>query len=147
MTHPAMTSAQAHVDFDTAGRRLLPALERLEHLLDGEIQALTTGDLDALNRHTQDKRRLLRELEAEVTRLQVPGRQGDAHSPAWQQMLARLGRCHELNQAIGATLSTQLRQNSELLSLLGHASAPEGYGPAGQPRKLPPGQGRPLAIG
>lgn len=147
MNRTSATTSTALVDFDTAARRLLPALERLERLLDGEIAALTAGDLDALNRHTQDKRRLLRELEAEVTRLQVPSRQGDARSAAWQQMLGRLAHCHELNQAIGATLSTQLRQNAELLGLLGHAPEPQGYGPAGKPRGLPAGQGRPLAVG
>ncbi|MCC5869991.1 MAG: flagellar export chaperone FlgN [Gammaproteobacteria bacterium] len=147
MTPSLPTTTQALVDFDTAARRLLPALERLEQLLDGEIEALTAGDLDALSRHTRDKRRQLRELEAEVSRLQVPGRQGDLRSVAWQEMLARLARCHELNQAIGATLSTQLRQNADLLSLLGHAPAAAGYGPAGKPRAVLAGQGRPLALG
>lgn len=147
MTPSSPTTAQTFVDFDTAARRLLPSLERLEQLLDGEIEALTAGDLDALNRCTQDKRRQLRQLEAEVSRLQVPGRQGDRRSAAWQQMLARLTRCHELNQAIGATLSMQLRQNADLLSLLGHAPAATGYAPAGRPRAVLAGQGRPLALG
>lgn len=134
------------VDFDTAAQQLLPALERLEQLLDGEIDALTRGDLDALNRHTQDKRQLLRTLEGEMARLEVPGRRGDPASPAWRRMLARLARCHELNQAIGAALSTQLRQNAELLSLLGRAPEPAGYAPSNRTRGLP-AQGRPLALG
>lgn len=135
------------VDFDTAAQRLLPALERLEQVLDGEVEALTRGDIEALNRHTHDKRQLLRTLQAEMARLEVPGREGDPGSAAWQRMLARLARCHELNQAIGATLSTQIRQNAELLSLLGHAPEPAGYAPAGRTGGLTAGQGRPLALG
>lgn len=136
------------VDFATAAQRLLPALERLESLLDSEIEALGSGDLDALNQHTQGKRRLLRELELEVAQLQVPAGGGEVASADWQRMLTRLARCHQLNQAIGATLSTQLRHNAALLSLLGHSPEPCGYGPAAaRGQALPTGRGRALAVG
>jgi flagellar biosynthesis/type III secretory pathway chaperone len=134
------------VDFDDAARTLLPSLEQLEGLLEAEIAALTAGDPATLGEQVHRKRALLRELETRVGALQVPSQRAPRGATLWQQMLARLARCHELNQAIGATVTRQLRDNDQLLRMLGHAPDPVAYGPRGTGTAVA-GPGRPLGLG
>ena len=134
------------VAFDEAARALLPSLEQLEALLQSEITALTSGDPVSLGEQVERKRTLLRELETRVAALEVPSRQAPSDAGLWQQMLARLARCHELNQAIGSTVTRQLHDNEVLLRMLGHAPDPVAYGPRGTGQQMA-GKGRALGLG
>jgi flagellar biosynthesis/type III secretory pathway chaperone len=131
------------VDFDTAASHLLPPLERLETLLEAESSALGSGDFAALSEHVHRKRALLRDLEQIVSTLNVPGLRPSA-SAQWTRMLTRLGRCHALNQAIGAAVNSQMRHNDQLLRILGHDAEPVGYGPTRAHSGRASGRGREL---
>lgn len=122
--------------------------ERLLAELECERDALLAGDdaaLDAAGAAKDAHVRQLEMLEAERVHLaaQISGgfglaamQSGLARDPAtlarWQQALALLSRCRELNQNNGAMVDVKLRQVRQALHLLTGESADAGlYGPRG----------------
>ena len=103
--------------------QLLSLLSSLEETLQREADALTQGDLEALSAHTVAKQALLRQLQSCMSPASSSFEGHDV-----PELLARLHRCHALNQATGAAISTAMRHNAQLLSMLGQDSTPVAYG-------------------
>ena len=121
--------------------QLLTLLASLEETLQREADALAQGDLVALSAHTGDKQSLLRQLQACMSPASTAFQGHDV-----PELLARLHRCHTLNQATGAAISSAMRHNAQMLSMLGQDSGPVAYAPGRTPATGIPHTGRSLAT-
>lgn len=105
-------------------QQVLTLLEALEDALGHEAKALVAGDMAALSTHTITKRALLRELQGSMDPNSVSLAGQDV-----PELLARLHRCHALNQSTGAAIYSAMRHNAQVLSMLGYDSGPVAYAP------------------
>ncbi len=106
----------------------LTLLDRLEHALAGERQALIEHDVQALIQSTAAKLDALRALEADVPQ--------DAHE--------RLRVLAEANRANGALLTRRRREVNWALRQLGRSESAPAYDAQGQSSALT--ASRPLAV-
>lgn len=122
-------------------KQILTILDSLEDELQKAVDALAHGDLNALSAHTTAKQALLRQLQ-------------DKMNPDWAafdsphvpKLLAKLHRCHTLNESTGGAISNAMRHNALLLSLLGQGSGPVAYEPSRSAKSTIPQNGRSLAT-
>src|SRR5690606_23069759 len=56
-----------------------------------------------------------------------------AELPCWHELLTRLGRCRQMNQAAGAAIAALRSHNDASLRLLGLTPEPASYGSSGHP--------------
>lgn len=151
MAQPDASQQPASVDaIDSVLHPLLNGLEELERCLEAESAALIDGGAGRLLTAVDEKRRALRTVEAVMNepRLRamltrtasedyapsaaIAGASSSLNeptaSPAWQNLMARLTRCRDLNQAAGGAIASSRRSTDQLLHLLGRAPEPGTYG-------------------
>jgi flagella synthesis protein FlgN len=115
------------------------AVDALAHTLEDEREAITSGDSHALDDAGTAKQALMHRLE----QLDIERRQLTREAPAaaqalaaaWDDIVAALRHCHQLNLRNGSAVNQRLGQVREALSILtGHAGEGGLYGRAGELR-------------
>jgi flagellar biosynthesis/type III secretory pathway chaperone len=134
-------------ELERAAARLLPIVVELEQALAAEAAALSAHDADALLFAAEAKRRCLHAADAHLAKVSLAplpvGPRPDenradheaeaAELPGWHELLARLTRCRQMNQAAGAAIAALRSHNDASLRLLGLTPEPASYGSSGRP--------------
>jgi flagellar biosynthesis protein FlgN len=115
------------------------AVDTLAHTLEDEREAISNGDSHALDCAGAAKQTLMHSLEQlDIERRQLaheaPGA-AQALAAAWDDIVATLRQCHQLNLRNGSAVNQRLGQVRQALSILtGHAGESGLYGRAGELR-------------
>lgn len=130
-------------DLDEQLAALSALVSDLEDALAGEAAALTSRDIEPLLSAVETKRNCLRALDSAWQR--VGQTTPELVEPLREHLAEHLGRCRNLNDAVGGTIATLQRYAGESLKLLGASREPAAYSASG--RATPDPATRKIAVG
>lgn len=108
-------------------------LERLDALLQLELDALVAGDAGLLPSLAEEKTALCAQLEqCEQARMRASGGQADARSEQLRELTRRVAQANQRNGAVVATLMRNAQGALAILRGIPQAAGGSMYGPRGQ---------------